>query len=113
MEEKEGFIEALFDKFETYLHTSIELYKLKALDKLAEISSALVSSLAVLSGFMFFFLLFNIGLSLWIGEMLGKTYYGFFLVSGFYLLAGLIVYSNREKWIKEPVSDAVIDKLLK
>jgi hypothetical protein len=45
--------------------------------------------------------------------MLGKTYYGFFLVSGFYLLAGIIVYSNREKWIKEPVSDAVIDKLLK
>ena len=113
MEEKEGFMEILFDKFEIYLHTSIELYKLKALAKLGEITSSLASSFAVLSGFVFFFLLFNIGLSLWIGEMLGKSYYGFFIVSGFYLLIGIIIYSNRVKWIEEPVSDAVIDKLLK
>ena len=29
--------------------------------------------------------LVNVGLSLWIGELLGKAYYGFFAVAGFYL----------------------------
>jgi hypothetical protein len=113
MENKEDLIESLFEKFETYLQTSIELYKLRALDKLAEITSTLASSLAIILIGIFFFLLFNIGIALWLGEMLGKSYYGFMLISGFYLLVGLLIYIFRGKWIKEKVSDSVIEQLLK
>lgn len=113
MDNKEGFIESLFEKFETYLHTSIELYKLRALDKLAQITSSLAASLVIMLIAIFFFLLFNIGIALWLGELIGKSYYGFLIVSGFYLIIGFLVYYNRGKWIKEKVSDSVIEQLLK
>ena len=55
----------------------------------------------------------SIGLSLWVGEMLGKTYYGFFIVAGVYMLVALILYAGRNQLIKHPVKNAVITHLQK
>ena len=38
----------------------------------------------------------SIGAALWIGSTLGNISYGFFIVGGFYCLAGLLVYFFRE-----------------
>jgi hypothetical protein len=48
-----------------------------------------------------------------IGNTLGEYYYGFFIAGGFYLIVLLIVYVQRKKWIKGPIANSLINKMLK
>jgi len=113
MEEKSPTLEVLYEKAEQYAKTSIELFKLKAIGKTAEIVSNMVSSLVVIVCFSICFFIFNIGLSIYVGELLGKLYYGFFIIAGFYALVALIIYLFREQWIKNPISNSIIEDSLK
>ena len=54
----------------------------------------------------------NIGLALIIGEWLGVTYLGFLILAGFYALTGLVFYFNKNSWLKTPVNNRIIKKIL-
>jgi len=106
-------IESLFERAGEYLETRIDLYQLKAVDKSSDVISSLVSKLIVLMVFALFIIIVNIGIALLLGELLGKSYYGFFVLAGLYLITGLIFNANRRKWFKEPFADKLIRKFLK
>jgi len=106
-------IESLFEKTGDYLETRIELYKLKAVDTSSDLVASLVSKVIVLFIFSIFAIVVNFGIALFLGDLLGKSYYGFFIVAAFYLIIGLIFYSMRRKWFKDPIADGIIKKLLK
>jgi hypothetical protein len=112
MEEPSSLFSSLFEKTEQYTRSSIELLKLKALDKSAEVISTLTARLVVIAFFTLFFLILNIGVALWIGEVLGKIYFGFFIVAGFYALSGILFYIFRSTWIKKPVKNSIITQVL-
>jgi len=112
MDEQSGSIESLIEKGEQYGKTTLELLKLKTLDKSADVASNLVSWLIVVIFAVLFFLILNIGVALWLGEMLGKSYYGFFVVSGFYALLALIFGIFRKQLIKEPLNNSIIEQVL-
>jgi hypothetical protein len=113
MEENTSSIESLYEHIEAYSKTSLELYKLKAIEKTAEVTSSLASNVVVLSVVSFFILFFNIGIAIWLGELCGKIYYGFFIVAAFYALSALVIYSFRNKWIIKPISNTIITQALK
>jgi ABC-type microcin C transport system permease subunit YejE len=113
MENNATTIEMLFERAEDYTRTTVELAKLHTVDKAADVMSSLISRLAVSIVFAMFALLANIGLSIWIGELVGKLYYGFFIVSSFYLLIAIILYIFKNEWIKTPISNFMIVKMLK
>ena len=112
MEEQSGLIESLIEKGEQYGKTTLELLKLKTLDKSADVVSNLVSWLIVFIFAVLFFLILNIGVALWLGELLGKSYYGFFVVSGFYALLSLIFGIFRKQIVKNPVNNSIITQVL-
>jgi hypothetical protein len=113
MNDKETSIEILFEKAANYSKTSLELFKLNAIDKSADIVSSLVT-LAVLAIIVSLFtLIINIGIALWIGELLGKPFYGFFVVAFFYAIIGILIFIFRDQWIKYPVNNSIIIKMLK
>lgn len=112
MENNHSTIESLVEKAEAFGKTSFELYKLKALDKSSDVVSSLVVKIAVIVVSFLFITVLNIGISLWLGERFGKIYYGFFVVAGFYAVAGLIVFFFRNRWIKKPVSNSIIHDML-
>lgn len=112
MDEQSGLIESLFEKGEQYGKTTIELLKLKTLDKSADVISNLVSWWIVLIFAVLFFLILNIGVALWLGELLGKSYYGFFAVSGFYALLAIVFAFFRKQLIKEPLNNSIITQVL-
>ncbi len=113
MDEKASSIETLYEHIEAYSKTSLDLYKLKAIEKTAEVSSNLASNVIVLAIISFFILFVNIGIAIWLGELFGKMYYGFFIVAAFYALTCLVVYSFRNKWIIKPISNSIISQALK
>ncbi len=112
MEQQTTLIGVLFEKSEQYLKTSAELYKLKAIDKSADVISTFTARVSIVLFITLFFLILNIGVSLWIGEALGKSYYGFFIVSGFYALGAGVLYLFRDRWIKTPVKNSIITQAL-
>nr|WP_315214698.1 hypothetical protein [uncultured Flavobacterium sp.] len=112
METKASTIELLFEKAEDYARTTAELTKLTVVDKSADVLSSLLSQMAIGVVVALFSLLINIGISLWLGELLGKTYYGFFIVSSCHLIFAILLYSYKRVWIKMPVSNFIIHKML-
>lgn len=106
-------IATLFERAEDYGKTTLNLLKLNAIDKSADVVSSLVSRLAVIMTVVFSVLIISIGLSLWVGKLLGDDYYGFFAVGSFYALLAIIIQVFQNQWIKYPVSNSIIKQMLK
>ena len=113
MEEDPNLLESLLDKATEYGKTSFELVKLKTLDKTTELVSSLIPLTIVILLVITFLLFLNVGIALWLGELLGKVFYGFFAVSAFYLLIGIIIHFFLNKWIKRLIGDYFIKRMLK
>jgi len=112
MEAPSGSTEKLFESLETYSRTTFELAKLKALEAFSKGIAALLARLGVVIMVLLFVVLLSIGLALLLGDLLGKPYYGFFIVAGFYLIAGLISHFFLYQWIKAPVGNTLINQVL-
>jgi len=106
-------IETLFERAEDYSKTSIELFKLTAIDKSADVVSSLAVQFAIFMVAVLFTLVINIGIAMWLGELLGKQYYGFFVVAVFYALVMTLLFIFRHEWIKTPVSNSIITQMTK
>ncbi len=110
MEDKKILIEELFEKAIAYGETSIELVKLKVVDKSSSLISSIISRLILLLVFLMFLVIFSIGISLWIGELMGEIYYGFMVVAAFYLFLALLLILIHTS-IKRKLVNAIITLL--
>ncbi len=113
LEDNKKLLESLVDRATDYGKTSYELVKLQAVDKSSDVVSSVIPHAAVLVLISSFMLFFNLGLALLFGEILGKLFYGFFIVAAFYILVGLIVHLFMHKQLKEIIRNYVIKQLLK
>ena len=113
MKDKVILIEVLFEKVESYLKTTLELYRLKAIDKITDLFATIVSSLIIAIIVALFFILISVGLALYLGEVLGKDYYGFFALGGFYGLIAIIIAMNRRAWLENKLNDYIIKQIFK
>ncbi|WP_163710595.1 hypothetical protein [Mangrovibacterium lignilyticum] len=113
MEEQSELVDELIEKGHKYGQTTLHLIKLKTLDKTSDVLSNLVSWLPVIIAAIIFFLILNIGVALWLGNMMGQTYYGFFAVAGFYAIVSLICWLFRKPFLKHPLNDSIINQILK
>ncbi len=111
MENTAGLIAPLLESAEAYGKTSFELLKLKSLEKTTDLASTLIVRL--LLGFVasFFMIALNIGAALWLGELLGKNYYGFLIVAIFYGLLALVIYFAHAP-IKMRINNSLIKELV-
>jgi len=103
----------LYEKAENYTKTSLELIKLKTVAAAADVLSTLTSRIAVGAVVAFFTLFLNIGISLWVGKVLGEYYYGFFIVALFYLIVAILMHTLQHKIIKTPIGNMIISSILK
>ncbi|HAN17128.1 MAG: hypothetical protein A2X13_06415 [Bacteroidetes bacterium GWC2_33_15] len=113
MEKNTKLIESLYEKTADYGKVSFELIKLKAIDKTSDIVSSFVPRSIVFVFIASFILLINLGLSFWLGEILGEISYGFFVVAAFYGFVGIIIHQFMHKWIKKHIRNYIIKLLLK
>lgn len=113
MENIASNVELLYKKAEQYSKTSLELLKLHTIEKTLDVISSLtvVISISIIVGM--FTLFVNIGISFFIGNLLGNNALGFFIVSGFYFILGIIVFIFRKSLIKIPIDNLIVSKLLK
>lgn len=112
MDIKTNIMEPLLERVEIYGKTSFELIRLKALSKTASIASILVSRVIIMSVLFLSISSLSVGASLWLGEMIGKWYYGFFCIAGFYAIIGGVLYLLMRSWMRERISNSIIKQLL-
>jgi hypothetical protein len=112
METQVNSMESLVGRVAAFCKTSFKVSKLKALRITIAVVTALLSWLSVILMISMFALIFNIGIAIWLGELLGNTYYGYFVVAAFYLVVGIVFYLFFQKWIKKLVFDLIIKKAL-
>ena len=106
-------IETLIKQSGEYLETKIELTKLKAINTSSDVLSNLVYLFVKIMIIFLFIGFVSIALAIMIGNILGEYYYGFLITGGFYLFVLLIVYIQRKKWIKGPIANSLINKMLR
>lgn len=108
MEDQKSSLESLYERIKIYVETRLELIKLKAIDKSSSVVSIVITYLVVFLVFGLFFIFLNIGLALLIGELIGKAYYGFFILAAFYALVGIILIKFRNKWVRTPIINMMV-----
>jgi hypothetical protein len=113
MEDNAKMIETLFEKATDYGKTSFELAKLKAIDKTSDIVSSVIPHSAVIVLITLFMLFLNLGIAFWLGEIIGQMFFGFFIVAGFYILAGLVLHFFMHDWLKSKIYNYFIKQALK
>jgi hypothetical protein len=113
MEDNSKLVESLLEKATDFGKTSYELFKLKAIYKASDAVSSIVPHSIVLVIIVIFMLFLNLGLAFWLGDILGETYYGFFAVAAFYIIAGIVMHFMIHKWLKKIICDYIITFLLK
>lgn len=106
-------LETLFERAEDYGKTTVKLFKLHAIDKSADVVSSLVSRVAVIMMTMLSIIIISIGISFWVGKIIGETYCGFLVVGGFYAFTALLFHLFRHQWLKNPVSNLMIRQMMK
>ncbi|MBW8324422.1 MAG: hypothetical protein K0M50_06635 [Prolixibacteraceae bacterium] len=113
MENNTNLIEALLEKTVDYGKVSLELARLKALDKTTDVASSLVTQMVVVTVLLSFLFFLNFGLAVWLGKLLGEIYFGFFVVAGFYALTTIFIHLFLRKWIKRIAANTIIKQILK
>jgi hypothetical protein len=112
MENKPTSVEELFYKLKDYADTRLNLFKLKAINKISSFMSTLIVSVFLIVLLFLVLICITVGLGLLIGSWLGNAFWGFFIMAAIYIIIGLVLYSSRNKLLKQPVSDRLIKELI-
>jgi hypothetical protein len=111
MQLNSSFIEPLLERMAQFGQLNIDLFKLKALDKATTLISFIIARFLLWSLVSFFAICISIAVALWLGDILGKNYYGFFIVSGFYAMIAFLVWLSQSS-IKLRLSNWIVSKIL-
>lgn len=104
-------LEKLTESLEKYIGSSFKLAKMEASAQYASIGAALISSLIIGFACILFILFISIGVSYYICDCIGNSYVGFIIVGGFYLLAGLILFRYRVRFVENRLRDVIVRKM--
>lgn len=108
MKEDPGLTDTLFTRVTDYSITHIELIKLRTIHKIIKVISAVFPDFIVSAFFVIFLLFVNLGLAFWLGDALGRVYFGFLLVASIYFILGLLLHFFFRGWLKKTVANYFI-----
>jgi len=105
-------LEALMESAQLYGKTTLELSKLQGLNATTNVLSILIARVSLLITIVVFVVIMSIGIALWLSEILGKSYYGFFVLSAFYFAMVMLVYFFLHRLMVKPFSRLIISQAL-
>ncbi|MBK9731761.1 MAG: hypothetical protein IPO83_10830 [Chitinophagaceae bacterium] len=103
--------EELLHELKEYIALRIRIGQLIFSNKSSIVASSLITYMIIFMLAFFFILVLTIGLSLWISTLFGKWFIGFLIMAGIYLFLGVIIYSFRNKWIRQPMNDLIVKEI--
>jgi hypothetical protein len=111
MQETFTKIEELAGHIKEYVDNRLASAKLATAEKTSSIVANIIARIAVLIIAIFFILFLSISVAQFLGKLTGENYWGYLIISGFYLMIALAVWAAREKLLRLPVMNAMLQKL--
>jgi hypothetical protein len=111
MDKQETEAEVLFAMIEDYTFTSVELFKLRAVEKATIIAVSAVSKSSVVIAALLFIIFSTVGAALLLGELLGSSYSGFFVVGGLYVIMAILFHFRLKIWLRKPLGNQIIKNI--
>jgi hypothetical protein len=105
-------IEPLLVNASAFLKTNLELLKLKAVDKLSELVSTVLPMTFIIVVLITALFFLNIGLALWLGDLINSMYGGFLLVGLFYSIVAIVFRLIFYRYTKRTIRQQMIKSLL-
>lgn len=106
-------VKELLAKAIEYIESNVSLIKLKLINRGSSMTSAFLAYSIIAVLILIMAIMLSIGAAIWIGKLLGETYYGFFVTGGFILLLIVLLYVLRNKWLKFPIANSLLQNLNK
>ncbi len=110
METQLKLFEPLIKHLELYGKQSIELVRLKTIDKTANLFSTLFAKVLLFSSLLLGLVILSIGGAVFLGDFIGNMAFGFVIVAAFYLIIGLILLLIQPT-LKSSFYNSLIEKL--
>lgn len=92
--------------------TKVEIWKYKTAAKVSSALSSFIVMIVLFALAAISIFILSIGAAIFIGNSLGNTAYGFFILTGFYMIVGFLFYLRRKHWIREPLSRFIANKII-
>lgn len=96
-------LERLFSDIKEYLNFQIKAVLTTVSKKGGDAVYVLVLAIALFMIGWFFLLIFSMGIAFGIAALLDSLFWGFMIVAGLYLLAGVLLWIGRDRVLKTPI----------
>jgi len=113
MEEKELDAREIIAKVKEYVDVRKEIAILSAVDKGSQLFANLATDGLVLLFGVLGVLFGSLAAGFYLSEVLGNTYAGFLIITGFYFLMAIIFYAIKDKYVEKHIINAAIKKFFR
>lgn len=113
MEDTFAKVEELSAHIKEYINNRVDSMKFKAAEKSSSVLANIIAVAIAVLVLTFFVLFGSVALAYAIAKWTGEVYWGFLMVAGIYLLLGVLVWLLREKLLRLPIMNAMVQQLFK
>lgn len=113
MEEKELDAREIIAKVKEYIEVRKEIAILSAVDKGSQLFANLATDGLVLLFGVLGILFGSLAAGFYLSEVIGNTYAGFLIVTGFYFLLAVVFYAVKDKYVEKHIVNAAIKKFFR
>ncbi|MBN2743020.1 hypothetical protein LX69_02487 [Breznakibacter xylanolyticus] len=93
----------------SYANAEAELFKLRLIDRMTVLFSALITKVVILAFVLVSALLASVALAFWLGDTLKSLPLGFVIVSGAYLVLLVLFVILRQPLVEKPVLSLLLE----
>ncbi len=113
MEKTFAKVEEMADHVKEYVNNHINSAKISVAEKTSGILANIIAVAIVLTVFLFFIIFSSVALAFAFAKLTGEYYWGFLIVAGIYLLIGILVWALKEKLLRMPIMNSILQQLFK
>ncbi len=113
MEEAFAKVEDMSAHIKEYVNNRMDSAKLNVAEKSSDLIAKIIAIAAAMLVFIFFILFASIALAYVFAKLTGEFYWGFLIVAGIYLLLGMMVWVAKERLLRLPIMNFMLQQLFK
>ena len=111
MEKTFAKVEEMADHVKEYVNNHISAVKLSVAEKTSALLANLIAVTIALLVFVMFVIFSSVAVAFAFAKLTGEYYWGFLIVAGIYLLIGILVWSLKERILRMPIMNAILQQL--
>jgi energy-coupling factor transporter transmembrane protein EcfT len=106
-------IEQMAAHAKEYVNNRIAEVKLSSAEKTSKLLAIIIAIAVSMLVFIFFIAFASTALAFALAKWTGEFYWGFLIVAGIYFLLGMLVWILKEKLLRFPIMNAMLQQLFK